>query len=78
MLKKNRNNRKRSVWVRTCLGRRNNPGFYETLVQEWRMEDISEYKKLLRMTPHDFDESEDFFKMITKQNKPKQTQIWVI
>ena len=30
------------------------------------------------MTPHDFDESEDFFKMITKQNKPKQTQIWVI
>ena len=30
------------------------------------------------MTPHDFDESEDFFKMKAKQNKPKQTQIWVI
>ena len=48
--------RKRSVWVKPWLWSRINLGLYETLVQELRFKDESEYKKLLRMTPQDFDE----------------------
>ena len=44
------------MWVKPCLGRRINLGLYETLVQELRFKDKSEYKKLLRMTPQDFGE----------------------
>ena len=44
------------MWVKPSLGRRINLGLYETLVQELRFEDESEYKKLLRMTPQDFQE----------------------
>ena len=44
------------MWVKSLLGRRINLGLYETLVQELRFEDESEYKKLLRMTPLNFDE----------------------
>ena len=42
--------------VKSWLGRRINLGLYETLVQELRFEDESGCKKLLRMTPQDFDE----------------------
>ena len=48
--------RKRFVRVKLWLGRRINQGFYETLVQELRFKDKLQYKKLLRMTPHDYDE----------------------
>ena len=44
------------MWVKSLLGRRINLSLYETLVQELRFEDESEYKKLLRMTPLNFDE----------------------
>ena len=42
--------------VKPWLGRRINQGFHETLVQELRFKDKLQYKKLLRMTPHDYDE----------------------
>ena len=41
--KKNKKKRERFVWVNSWLGRRINLGFYETLVQERRFEDESEY-----------------------------------
>ena len=44
------------MWVKPWLKRRINLGLYETLVQEIRFEDKSEYKKPLCMTPQDFDE----------------------
>ena len=44
------------MWVKPWLERSTNLGLYETLVQELRFEDKSEYKKLPRMTPQDFDE----------------------
>ena len=44
------------MWVKPSLGRRINLGLYETLAQELRFEDESEYKKLLHMTPQDFEE----------------------
>ena len=44
------------MWVKSLLGRIINLGLYEMLVQELRFEDESEYKKLLRMTPLNFDE----------------------
>ena len=56
LVKKNKEKRKRFVWVKPWLERSTNLGLYETLVQELRFEDESEYKKLPRMTPQDFDE----------------------
>ena len=56
VVKKNKKKRKRSVWVKPWLRRRINLGLYETLPQELRLEDKSEYKKLLGMTPQNFDE----------------------
>ena len=41
--KKNKKKRERFVCVNSWLGRRINLGFYETLVQELRFEDESEY-----------------------------------
>ena len=52
-VKKISQKRKRFMWVKTWLGRRINLGLYETLLQELRFEDKSEYKKLL---PQEFDE----------------------
>ena len=45
LVKKNKKKRKRSVWVKPWLGRRNNSGLNETLEQELRFEEESEYKK---------------------------------
>ena len=44
------------MWVKPWLRRRINLGLYETLVQELKFEDESEYKKLLHIAPQDFDE----------------------
>ena len=55
-LLKNKEKKERSVRAKPCLGRRINLGLYETLVLELRFEDESEYKKILRITPQDFDE----------------------
>ena len=52
--KKNKKKRKRCVWVKPWLERRINLDLYEMLVQELRLEDKSEHKKLLRMTSHGF------------------------
>ena len=69
-VKKNKKKRKRFVWVKPWLGRRINLGLYETLVQELRFEDKSEYKKHPRMKPQDFDEIlEPIQDDITKTNK---------
>ena len=54
--KKNKKKRKRSAWVTPRLRRRINLGLHETLAQELRFEDKSDYKKLTRTTPQDFDE----------------------
>ena len=45
---------KRSAWVKPWPGRKIDPDLSEKLVL--RFEDESEYKKLLSMTPQDFDE----------------------
>ena len=42
--------------IKPWLRKKINISLYETLVQELRFEDKSEYKKLLRMTPKHFDE----------------------
>lgn len=51
-----RRKRKRSVWVKPWLTRRNVFGFYDTLMQELRQENIEEYIKFLKMPPMFFDE----------------------
>ena len=44
------------VWVKPRLNRIINLGFYETLAQELRLVDESDYKKILHMTPQNFDD----------------------
>ena len=39
LFKKDKEQRKRSVWIKSWLGRRINLGFYETLVTELRFEE---------------------------------------
>ena len=52
---KSKQRKKRSVWVKPWLQRRNKLGVYHTLLQELRMEAEEEYKKFLRMSPELFD-----------------------
>ena len=54
--RKSKERKKRSVWVKPWLQRRNKLGVYHTLLQELRMEAEEEYKQLLRMSPELFDE----------------------
>ena len=76
LVKKKKKKRKRSVWVKPWLGRRINLGLYETLVQELRFEDESECKKLLRVTPYDFDEILGLMQdHITKTNTNRRDSI---
>ena len=53
--RKSKQRKKRSVWVKPWLQRRNKLGVYRTLLQELRME-AEEYKQFLRMSPELFDE----------------------
>ena len=48
--------KKRSVWVKPWLKRREERGVFNTLLQEFRLEEGMEYKKFLRMSPETFDE----------------------
>ena len=48
--------RKRKVWVKPWLSRRNEHWFYDTIMQEFRSEDVDEYQRFLRMSPALFDE----------------------
>ena len=54
--RKSKQRKKRSVWVKPWLQRRNKLGVYHTLLQELRMEAMEEYKQFLRMSPELFDE----------------------
>ena len=55
--KRKRNKRKkRSVWVKPWLLRRNALGVCNTLMLELRSEELHEYRRFLRMTPEIFDE----------------------
>ena len=54
--RKSKQRKKRSVWVKPWLQRRNKLGVYHTLLQELRMEAGEEYKQFLRMSPELFDE----------------------
>ena len=54
--RKSKQRKKRSVWVKPWLQRRNKLGVYHTLLQELRMEAEEEYKQFLRMSPELFDE----------------------
>ena len=48
--------KKRKIWVKTWLRRRNYLGIYNTLVQEFQTEDRFEYSTFLRMLPEHFEE----------------------
>ena len=48
--------KKRKVCVKPWLSRRNELGFYYTIMQEFCSEDIDEYPRFLRMSPALFDE----------------------
>ena len=46
----------RSVWIKPWLLRRNEHGAFDTLLNEFRREDPTEFKQFLRMDPETFDE----------------------
>ena len=46
----------RKVWVKPWLSRRNELWFYDTIMQEFRSEDVDEYQRFLGMFPALFDE----------------------
>ena len=54
--KRKREKRKRAEWVKPWLVRRPQLGAYDTLLSELQMEEESEYKNYLRMSPECFDE----------------------
>ena len=68
-----RRQRRHRWWVRPWLTveRRLQYGQFETLMQELRNEDVSSFKKYLRITPDMFDE---IFQCVTPQIQKKNTQ----
>jgi hypothetical protein len=48
-------NRKKRLWVRDWIGRRDSRGASTVLLKEFAAEDVNEYKICLRMTPEKFD-----------------------
>ena len=54
--KKKERRRRRTTWVKPWLQRRSQLGMYDTLLREFREEDIDEYQKFLRMRPETFNE----------------------
>jgi hypothetical protein len=48
-------NRKKRLWVRDLIGRRDSRGASALLLKELATEDVNEYKICLRMTPEKFD-----------------------
>ena len=47
--------RKKRLWVRDWIGRRDSRGASTLLLKELAAEDVNEYKMCLRMTPEKFD-----------------------
>ena len=62
--KKKTKKRKRSVWIKSWLGRRINLGFYETLMKELRFEEELEYKNSFAWHHMTLMRFWDLFKMI--------------
>ena len=54
--KKKLKKRKRSVWVKPWLQKRPNLGAYDTLMQEFKLNDHKEYEQFLRVSPQLFEE----------------------
>ncbi|KAJ8945479.1 hypothetical protein NQ314_009232 [Rhamnusium bicolor] len=53
---KEKRKKKRSLWIRAWISRRNRLGASSTLLKELSLEDKEAYKNHLRMTPEKFDE----------------------
>ena len=74
--KRKREKRKRAEWVKPWIVRRSQLGAYDTLLSELQIEEESEYKNYLRMSPECFDELFDLVKIdITKQNTNRRDTI---
>lgn len=56
ILVKNKKNKKRRIWVRNWINRRESLGASNRLLAEMRSEDLDSYKNHLRILPHKFDE----------------------
>ena len=56
LIKKKLRKKRRSVWVKPWLRRREERGVNNTLLQELCLEEEMEYKTVLRMSPETFDE----------------------
>ena len=54
--RKKKNRKKRSAWVKPWLTRKTEFGAYSNLLNEFRIEDLIEYQKFLRISPEIFDE----------------------
>ena len=64
-----REEKKRSAWVKPWLLKRDQLGFYDNLLQEFRLEDAELYKNYLRMSVDNFNEILTLVKDdLTKQN----------
>ena len=67
--RRKKNRKKRSAWVKPWLTRRTKFGAYSNLLNEFRIEDLIEYQKCLRISPEIFDELLGLKRSsITKQN----------
>lgn len=53
--KKARKQRKRNLWQKSWIARRNERGAYHALVQELRLEDEESYRRYLRMDTSTFE-----------------------
>ena len=52
--KRKKRRKPRTTWVKPWLQKRSQLGMYDTLLREFREEDIDEYQKFLRMRPETF------------------------
>ena len=60
ILEKSNKRRKRRLWVKPWIMRRNTLGASNTLLVEWKSEDLDKYKNHLRMS------REQFFELLSK------------
>ena len=69
-VKKGRKRRKRRIWVKTWLSRRDEKGVYNNLLQEMRLEDSESYRRYLRMNTETF---ETLLNMVTPVLQKQRT-----
>ena len=65
-------NRKKRLWVRDWIGRRDSRGASALLLKELADEDVNEYKICLRITPEKFDA---LLGMVAPKNEIQNTQM---